>query len=95
MKEVVDNKTLWNEAARVGMVFGLFSSACLGLKEASALTGSTFVVTAAAIILWAVEFFGCILLMKKYMLDEIEKHKGMQQPGKYRPSKGPMYTCDL
>jgi hypothetical protein len=87
MKEVVDNKTLWNEAARVGMVFGLFSSACLGLKEASALTGSTFVVTAAAIILWAVEFFGCILLMKKYMLDEIQKHKGMQQVELYKFGK--------
>lgn len=84
MKEVVDNKTLWNEAARVGIVFGLFSSVCLGLKEAAALTNSTLVVTAAAIILWAVEFFGCILLMKKYMLDELEKHEGMTQLELYK-----------
>ena len=84
MKEVVDNKTLWNEAARVGIVFGLFSSVCLGLKEAAALTNSTLVVTAAAIILWAVEFFGCILLMKKYMLDELEKHEGMTQLQLYK-----------
>lgn len=84
MKEVVDNKTLWNEAARVGIVFGLFSSVCLGLKEAAGLTGSTFVVTAAMIILWAVEFFGCILLMKKYMLDELEKHEGMTQLQLYK-----------
>jgi len=84
MKEVVDNKTLWNEAARVGIVFGLFSSVCLGLKEAAALTNSTLLVTAAAIILWAVEFFGCILLMKKYMLDELEKHEGMTQLQLYK-----------
>lgn len=84
MNTSVDNKTLWNEAARVGMVFGLFSSACLGLKEASALTGSTFLVTAAAIILWAVEFFGCILLMKKYMLDQIERHQGITQLQLYK-----------
>ena len=84
MKESVDNKTLWNDAARVGIVFGLFSSVCLGLKEASALTGSTFVVTAAAIILWAVEFFGCILLMKKYMIDETQKHREITQVQLYK-----------
>ena len=72
----LDNKTLWNEAGRVGFVFGGFSSLCLVLKEGAALTGSNFLVTAAAIILWAVEFFGCILLMKKYMLDLRDKYDG-------------------
>ena len=71
-----DSKTLWNEAGRVGFVFGGFSSLCLVLKEGAALTGSTFLVKAAAIILWAVEFFGCILLMKKYMLDLRDKYDG-------------------
>ena len=71
-----DSKTLWNEAGRVGFVFGGFSSLCLVLKEGAALTGSSFLVTAAAIILWAVEFFGCILLMKKYMLDLRDKYDG-------------------
>ena len=64
----LENNTLWNEAARWGLLFGLFSSLCLGLKEAAALSGSTFAVQAAGIILWAVEFFGCILLMKRCML---------------------------
>jgi hypothetical protein len=36
------------------------------------------------IILWAVEFFGCILLMKKYMLDELENHEGMTQLQLYK-----------
>ena len=72
----LDSKTLWNEAGRVGFVFGGFSSLCLVLKEGAALTGSNFLVTAAAIILWAVEFFGCILLMKKYMLDLRDKYDG-------------------
>ena len=70
----LDSKTLWNEAGRVGFVFGGFSSVCLLLKEGAALTGSTFLVQAAAIILWVVEFFGCILLMKKYMLDLRDKY---------------------
>lgn len=68
MKEQLTNGGIWNEAASAGLVFGAFSSLCLVLKEASALTGSTFVVQLAAAVLWAVEFFGCILLMKRYML---------------------------
>ncbi|MBR1705911.1 MAG: hypothetical protein IJ721_03870 [Bacteroidales bacterium] len=80
----IDNRTIWNEAARVGLVFGLFSSVCLVLKEASALTGSTFVVQLAAVVLWAVEFFGCILLMKKYMLDLRDKFEGVTQMDAYR-----------
>ena len=80
----LDSKTLWNEAGRVGFVFGGFSSLCLLLKEGAALTGSTFLVQAAAIILWAVEFFGCILLMKKYMLDLRDKFDGVTVVDTYR-----------
>ena len=80
----LDSKTLWNEAGRVGFVFGGFSSLCLLLKEGAALTGSTFLVQAAAIILWAVEFFGCILLMKKYMLDFRDKYEGVSMVDTYR-----------
>ena len=79
----LDSKTLWNEAGRVGFVFGGFSSLCLVLKEGAALTGSTFLVQAAAIILWAVEFFGCILLMKKYMLDLRDKYDGVTMVDTY------------
>ena len=78
-----DSKTLWNEAGRVGLVFGGFSSLCLILKEGAALTGSTFLVQAAAIILWTVEFFGCILLMKKYMLDLRDKYDGVKMEDTY------------
>ena len=79
----LDSKTLWNEAGRVGFVFGGFSSLCLVMKEGAALTGSTFLVQAAAIILWAVEFFGCILLMKKYMLDLRDKFDGVTMEETY------------
>ena len=78
-----DSKALWNEAGRVGFVFGGFSSLCLLLKEGAALTGSSFLETAAVIILWAVEFFGCILLMKKYMLDLRDKYDGVTMEQAY------------
>lgn len=80
----VDNHTIWNEAARTGIVFGAFSSVCLLLKEGAGLTNSTFLVQAAAIILWAVEFFGCILLMKKYMLDFRKKFDNVTMEDTYR-----------
>ena len=59
----IDNKTIWNEAAKAGLLFGAVSVACLALKELAGLSGSSFLSQAAFIILWAVEFFGCILLM--------------------------------
>ena len=80
----LDNKSLWNEAGRVGFVFGGFSSLCLLLQEGANLTGSNFLIQAAAIILWAVEFFGCILLMKKYMLDLRDKFDGVTVIDTYR-----------
>ncbi len=82
-----DSKTLWNEAGKTGLVLGLFSSVCLALKKGAALTGSTFLVQAAAIILWAVEFFGCILLMKKYMLNLRDKYDEADIQDVYRFGK--------
>lgn len=73
-----DNTVIWNESAKAGLLFGAVSVACLGLKELSALSGSAFLVQAAAIILWVVEFFGCILLMKRFMLDFRDKYEGVQ-----------------
>ena len=80
MKEQLTNAGIWNEAALTGLVFGGFSSLCLVLKEASALTGSTFLVQLAAAVLWAVEFFGCILLMKRYFLRLRQRYQGVGYP---------------
>lgn len=84
MKEAVSEKNIWNDAARIGIVFGLFSSACLGLKELSALSGSTFLVGLVGIVLWAVEFFGCIWMMRHFMIAEAKKYQGMQQRDLYK-----------
>ena len=68
MKPTLDNKGIWNEAAISGLLFGAVSIACLMGKESAALSGNAFLTQLAAIVLWAVEFFGCILLMKKRMM---------------------------
>jgi len=84
VKGTIDNGTLWNEAAKAGAAFGAVSIGCLLGKEFSALSGSSFLVTAAAVILWAVEFFGCILLMKNLMLKLSEKYNGLKMEDTYR-----------
>ena len=68
MKPTLDNKSIWNEAAISGLLFGAVSIACLMGKEFAAMSGKVFLIQAAGIVLWAVEFFGCILLMKKRMI---------------------------
>lgn len=78
MKQTLDKNHLWNEAAKGGALLGLLSVACLSLKEVLTLTGNTFLMTAAGILLWAVEFFGCILLMKKIMLDLRDKYEDVR-----------------
>ncbi len=84
MKETVDNNILWNEAAKAGFLLGAVSIGCLALKELATLSGSSFLLQAAAIILWAVEFFGCILLMKKVQLDLRDKYQGVKMEDTYK-----------
>lgn len=74
MRQNVDNTILWNEAAKAGFFFGAVSVGCLLLKEFAMASGHAFLVQAAAILLWALEFFACILLMKKIMLDLRDKY---------------------
>ncbi len=78
MKKKVDNTVIWNEAAKGGFLFGAISIGCLALKELAALSGSNFLIQAASILLWALQFFGCILLMKKLQLDFRDKYQDVK-----------------
>ena len=84
MKGKLDNTLLWNEAAKAGALLGLVSISCLVLKELAGMSGSAFLVQAAAIILWAVECFGCILLMKKVQLDLRDKYEAVKMEDTFR-----------
>lgn len=64
----MEKNTIWNEAAKAGLVFGGFSSLCLSLKELAGLSGSNILIQFTAFVLWAVEFVGCIWLMKRYLV---------------------------
>ena len=80
----LDNTALWNEAAKAGFLLGLVSVGCLLLRELATLSGNQFLIQAAAIILWAVEFFGCILLMKNIMLRLKEKYEGVKMEDTFK-----------
>ena len=80
----LDNTALWNEAAKGGALLGAVSVGCLCLKEWAGTTERALLVQGAAVILWAVEFFGCILLMKKLMLDLRDRYEGVKMEHTYR-----------
>lgn len=78
MTKTLDNNAIWNEAAKGGLLLGGVSVGCLTLKELAAVSGSNFLVTAAAVILWVVEFFGCILLMREQLLKLKARYENVQ-----------------
>ncbi len=84
MSKTLDNNTLWNEAAKAGAFLGGTSVGCLALKEWAGTSGNNFLITAAAVILWAVEFFGCILIMKEVMLSLRDRYEGVKMADTYR-----------
>ena len=84
MKPYLDNKAIWNEAAVSGLLFGAVSVGCLAGKEFAAMSGNVFLTQAAAIVLWAVEFFGCILLMKRRMILLRDKYDAVMISDSYR-----------
>lgn len=84
MKQRLDNNVLWNEAAKAGALLGGVSVGCLVLKELATSSGSTFLVTAASILLWAVEFFVCILVMKDVMLSLRNRYEDVKIVDTYK-----------
>lgn len=84
MKKTLDNNTLWNEAAKAGAYFGAVSVGCLALKGWAGTSGNTFLMTAAAVILWVVEFLGCILIMKNVMLQLRDRYEGVKIQDTYK-----------
>ena len=48
------------------------------------MSGSAFLEQAAVVILWSVEFFGCILLMKKVQLDLRDKYENVKMEDTFR-----------
>ncbi len=84
MSKKADSTAIWNEAAVTGLFLGALSVVCLLGKEAAALSGIALLVQGSAIVLWMVEFLGCILIMKNRMLGFRERFEGVKMEDTHR-----------
>jgi len=72
MEKQIDSKTIWNEGAVAGIIFGLisiaymFASAYTG-KLGTGKPGVAALISVLNVALWAAKFFGCIFLMRSLM----------------------------
>ena len=80
----LDNNTLWNEAGKAGAILGGVSVGCLALKEWAATSGIDLVQRAAIVILWVVEFFVCILVMKDIMISLRNRYENVKMIDTYK-----------
>jgi hypothetical protein len=67
MKEKINGRIIWNAASKTGLIFAAVTIACTLLKNGAAAIMSGFPLTITAIVLWALQFFGCIFLMRFFM----------------------------
>lgn len=74
MQENIDKHIMWNDAAKGGLVLGLFSGLFIFVSPAVAKIGSGFLVLLLNAILWTVKFVGCIWLMRRFMLHFYTDH---------------------
>lgn len=72
MDEKEKNRIIWKEASERGALLGGLSVLCLGLKQLASTSGVELLVSGGGIILWLVEFFGCILILRDAMRRRVE-----------------------
>ena len=95
MMKKLDNNALWNEAAKAGAYLGGVSVGCLVLRELAVASGIAFLVTAASILLWVVEFFVCILVMKDVMLSLRSHYEDVKMVDTYRLGRRAAFLSGL
>ena len=85
MKETIDNKTIWNEAAKTALVFAAVTIVCNLLKRGlTALEPPTFLLMLGTGVLWAAEFVGCIYLMRLFMQKLVQDYDGVINSDTYK-----------
>ena len=72
MDEKERNSLIWKRASERGALLGGLSAVCLALKQLAATSGVQLLVSGGGFILWLVEFFGCILILRDAMKRQAE-----------------------
>ena len=79
MEGGISRADIWDSAGKAGLVLGAVSSAYLALSHFMTGTSSTamaVVMSLLDILLWALKFAGCIILMKLFMTRFAASHEG-------------------
>lgn len=82
MKQSIDKSIIWNEAAKSGLVLGLYTSAftlisSLTARLALSGIGGIILIQALNAILWMAKFGGCLWLMRLFMKKLVFKYEGV------------------
>lgn len=79
MRQDIDLRTIWNEAAKSGLVLGIFTAVFMftGILTAGLASGGFGARLAGSLIsvaLWLVKFVGCLWLLRFFMLKFAVNH---------------------
>lgn len=75
MSEGISSKTIWNDAARTGLILGIVTIALQGLTQwLSGIIGGAVLKGLVEFVLWATKFATCILLMRLFMKNFVKAH---------------------
>ncbi len=82
MKETIDRRSLWNEAAKAGLLLGLFTGVFIFANTMlpKLLAGGKVMSILLVIIntvLWLVKFAGCLGLLRYFMMSFSSKYRGI------------------
>ena len=89
MKPSIDKQKIWNEAAKSGLILGLYTSAftlisSLTARLALSGIGGIILIQALNAILWMAKFGGCLWLMRYFMRKLVENYDGVTRRSTFR-----------
>ena len=89
MKPSIDKQKIWNEAAKSGLILGLYTSAftlisSLTARLALSGIGGIILIQALNAILWIAKFGGCLWLMGYFMRKLVENYDGVTRRSTFR-----------
>lgn len=88
MKETADRHIIWNEAAKAGLVLGVFTGlfvlASMLLSNIGTGTGARILASLADVALWLLKFVGCLWLLRFSMLRFASRYDGITSKESFR-----------
>ena len=83
MNDKISKKAIWDEAAKVGLIFGFISIIYMAGIQLLNNVGPTLA-SILSFILWLTKFIGCIALMKYFFVRLTKKYSGVTNKDTYK-----------